>query len=226
MTNGEIGRIQNTLAGKVRALMGQQGLSSTALAKMSGLSPSWLSRLLTENNEARRKAGIDDILALARALGVTAAELASGTDAESELGRWVPRESFEQEVQARHAAQKEASDLRTQAAGLESQVALLGQELERMAETLVRKQDELTKTKRGQLSLQLQLVTAQASQRQAEVERDQACRQAQVNYDAYVAAKEASTSAAVLGGVVGFMGGAALAKADSTPRRRRRSSVS
>lgn len=211
----------NSFPGRVRLLMGQRGFSSAALAKASGLSPSWLSRLLTGNDEARRKAGIDDILALARALEVTAAELAAGTEVEAELGRWVPRESFEQEVQARHGAQKEASELRTQVARLDSQVALMGQELDRMAKVLVQNQDGLAKAKRDQLNLQLQLVAAQAGQRHVEVERDQALLQAQTNYDAYVAAREASNSAAVLGGVVGFVGGA-LATAGSTPRRRRK----
>lgn len=219
---GEDLQTTNTFPGRVRLLMGQRGFSSAALAKISGLSPSWLSRLLTGNDEARRKAGIDDILALARALEVTAAELAAGTEVEAELGRWVPRESFEQEVQARHGAQKEASELRTQVARLDSQVALMGQELDRMAKVLVQSQDSLAKAKRDQLNLQLQLVAAEAGQRHVEMERDQALLQAQTNYDSYVAAKEAGNSASLFGGVVGFVGGAMLATAGSTPRRRRK----
>lgn len=214
-----------SFAGRVRTLMGQRGLTSVALAKLTGLSPSWLSRLVTENDDARRKAGIDDILALARGLEVTPTELAGGTDAETELGRWVPRESFDQELEARHTAQKEASDLRMRVAGLESQVALLSQELERMAKALVRSRDEEAKTKRAHLGLQLEVVAAQSSKRQAETERDQALLQARINYDAYVEAKQATTSTALFTGLVGVAGGLVLAETQRAPRRRRRPSA-
>ncbi len=214
-----------SFAGRVRALMGQRGLSSVALAKLTGLSPSWLSRLVTENDEARRKAGIDDILALARGLEVTPTELAGGTDAEMELGRWVPRESFDQELEVRHAAQKEASDLRMRVAGLESQVALLNQELERMAKALVRSRDEEAKTKGALLGLQLEVVAAQSSKQQAEAERDQALLQARINYDAYVDARQAATSTALFTGLVGVAGGLAISEVQRTPRRRRRPSA-
>lgn len=214
-----------SFAGRVRSLMGQRGLSSVALAKLTGLSPSWLSRLVTENDEARRKAGIDDILALARGLEVTPTDLAGGTDAETELGRWVPRESFDQELEVRHSAQKEASDLRMRVAGLESQLALVSQELDRMAKALARSRDEQAEMKRAHFGLQLEVVAAQACQRQAEAERDQALLQAQINYDAYVAAKEANKSTALLTGLVGVAGGFALAEAQRTPRRRRRPSA-
>jgi transcriptional regulator with XRE-family HTH domain len=219
-----------SFAARVRDVMAQRGLTSVALAKASGLTPSLVSRLTTETDKARREPQIEHIWALARGLEVASAELVTGTDAESVLRDWIPRAEFEKEVQARYDAQKEASGLRTDLAGLRSEIKSLAGELDQMSQQAAQASQREIEARREQASLRIATVGAEARLAGALQERDQVLVLAQRNYNAWAQAQawildlqrqaEASKGAAWLSVLLGAGVGALLRDAASDPKKR------
>src|SRR5262245_15806872 len=108
---------------RVRELLAARGISLSQLAVLSGLDPSLVSRLLTENADVRREARLEHVLAIGRAREMSPAELVAGTDALPLIGEMVPRDELRQESEARAAAQAEAATLRADLAGARREVA-------------------------------------------------------------------------------------------------------
>ena len=221
---------------RVREIMTQRGLSSAVLAMRAGLTPSLLSRLTTENLSTRRDPQIEHILALARGLEVSPAELVAGTEAEPILGQWIPRDEFEKEVQARNQAQAEASELRTELAGTRSELTTLRNELEQIGQEVTKASQraaEAEASARRELpALRAAKGAAEAKLAQAMVERDQALADAQQNYRAWANAHSQALNLqrqvakadgkAVILGVVGAAIGAMVAGDENATKKGRR----
>ena len=226
----------SSFATRVREVMTQQGLSSAVLAQRAELTPSLMSRLTTDNLSTRRDPQIEHILALARALEVAPAELVAGTEAESILGQWIPREELMKEVQARSRAQAEASELRTELAGVRSELGTLRTELEQMGQEVARASQraaEAEASARRELpALRAAKGAAEAKLAQALAERDQALADAQQNYRAWANAHSQALNLqrqvanadgkAVILGLIGTAVGAMVAGAETTSKKVRR----
>lgn len=221
-----------TFASRVREVMGQRGFTSAVLAKKAELTPSLLSRLITDTDSARREPQIEHILALARGLELAPAELVAGTDAEQVLGQWIPREEFEKEVLARHEAQEEASALRTDLAGVRSELKSLSAELEQMSQEAAKASQREVEARKEQASLRTAKDAAEARLGVAVQERDQALQLARRNYDAWSQAQtwilhlkrqvDEAKGAAWISGLFGAGVGAILANAATDPGKARR----
>lgn len=221
-----------TFASQVREVMGQRGITSAVLAKSAELTPSLLSRLITETESARRDPQIEQILAIARGLQMAPAELVAGTEAEQILGQWIPRVELEKEVQARLQAQAEAMELRVDQAGLRSELKSLSKELEQMTQEAAKASMREVEARREQAGLRSAKDSAEARLAAAVQERDQAMQIARRNYEAWSAAQTAilhlkrqvdeSKSAAWISGLVGAGLGAILANSASEPGKGRR----
>jgi len=221
-----------SFASRVREFMGQRDLTPAALARKAELAPSLLSRLTTENESTRREPQIEHVLALARGLEIAPAELVAGTDAESVLSLWIPREEFEKEVQARHKAQVEAAVLRTDQAGLKRELEALRSELDQMSRQTAQASLGQVEARREQAGLRIAAAAAEARLIGAIQERDQALGLAQRNYDAWAHAQawildlqrqaEASKGTAWFTGLLGVGIGAFLREAAEDPGKRSR----
>lgn len=221
-----------TFASRVREVMSQRGVTSAVLAKSASLTPSLLSRLITETESARRDPQIEHILALARGLEMAPAELVAGTEAEQVLGQWIPRSELEKEVQARLQAQAEAMELRVDLVGLRSELKSLSQELEQMTQEAAKASMREVEARREQAGLRSAKDSAEARLAAAVQERDQAMQMARRNYDAWSQAQawilhlkrqvDESKGAAWISGLVGAGVGAILANAASEPGKGRR----
>ena len=225
-----------TFAARVRQVMSQRGITSMNLAQQAGITPSLLSRLITETETARREPQIEHILALARGLELAPAELVAGTDAEQVLGQWLPREEFENEVKARGQAQAEASELRTELAGVRSELQTLKTELEQMNQEVSRASQRAAEAeasaRRDLPALRAARSAAEAKLAQALAERNQAQEAANQNYREWANAQSQALalqrqvanadSKAVILGLVGAAVGAMLSGASETPKTKRR----
>jgi transcriptional regulator with XRE-family HTH domain len=100
------------------------------LARRSGLDPSLLSRLAAKDRATRRAPNLEHVLALARALGVTAPELVAGTDAAGVFSDWLPRSTFEAEVAARLEAQRTHDEARGKLAAAEGELSVVREQLQ------------------------------------------------------------------------------------------------
>lgn len=110
---------------RVREILDAQKMGIGDLAEKAGLNDSLVSKLLTETDDARREPKIEHVLAIARALEISAAKLCENTTAMPTLLEWVPIAELNLEVNARTAAQLEASKLRTQLAGAQAEKVAL-----------------------------------------------------------------------------------------------------
>lgn len=88
-------------------------MSLAEVAEKAGLSPSLLSRLVSEKADTRRTIQPDQVMAIARALEMAPGELLVTLDAAEMMGQWVERESLDAEADARLRAQEEAARTRT-----------------------------------------------------------------------------------------------------------------
>ncbi len=222
----------STFASRVREVMTQRGITSVVLAKSAALTPSLLSRLITETESARRDPQIEHIIALARGLEMAPAELVAGTEAEQVLGQWIPRSELEKEVQVRLQAQAEAMELRVDLAGIRSELKSLSKELEQMTQEAAKATMREVEARREQAGLRSAKDSAEARLAAAVQERDQAMQMARRNYDAWSQAQawilhlkrqvDESKGAAWISGLVGAGVGAILANAASEPGKGRR----
>lgn len=220
-----------SFAFRVREIMSQRGVVSSNLAKQADLTPSVLSRLITETESTRREPQIEHIWALARALEVAPAELVVGTEAESILRQWVPRVELEKEVQARYEAQLETSGLRTELAGLHSELKSLAGELDQTRQEAAEASQREIEARKGQAKLRSERDAAAARLGVTLQERDQAWELARQNYDAWAQAQtwilhlkrqvEESKGAAWLSVLMGAGVGAILANAAADPPKSR-----
>lgn len=220
-----------SFARRLRAVMSQQGIVSAVLAKRAGLTPSLLSRLITGTESTRREPQLEHILALARGLEIAPAELVAGTEAEHVLGRWIPREEFEKEVQTRLQAQTQCLELRTDLAGLRSELKSLAGELDQTSQEAAKASQREVEARKEQAKLRSERDAAVARLSVALHERDQAWELARRNYDAWAQAQtwilhlkrqvDESKGAAWLSGLVGAGLGAILANAAADPEKGR-----
>jgi len=98
------------LRDRVRELLESRALTQAALAERAKLSPAMLSRILS----AERAVRMEHLVALASALGVTVAELVSGTSAASVVEEWVPSELLDACQQALARGEHELTVLRAE----------------------------------------------------------------------------------------------------------------
>ena len=92
---------------RLRRLLEEGNLSQAELAEQAEVAPAAVSRLIAGD----RVPHVDQVLAMARALGVTPGTLVQGTTAATVLDAWVTRAQFETEATMRAAAQVEVEVL-------------------------------------------------------------------------------------------------------------------
>lgn len=220
-----------SFARRIRAVMSQQGIVSAVLAKRAELTPSLLSRLITGTESTRREPQLEHVLALARGLEISPAELVAGTEAEHVLGQWIPREEFEKEVQTRLQAQTQCLELRTDLAGHRSELKSLAGELDQTSQEAAKASQREVEARKEQAKLRSERDAAVARLSVALQERDQSWELARRNYDAWAEAQtwilhlkrqvDEAKGAAWISGLVGAGVGAILANAAADPQKGR-----
>lgn len=114
---------------RLREAIERSGHTAAEVARRADLDASVVSRLTSKDDATRREPNLELVLALARVLQVTAAELVDGTDAAGVLAPWVARSMFDREVEARLAAERELAATRGVLAGSEREAAALRDQL-------------------------------------------------------------------------------------------------
>lgn len=165
-------------AGRVRILVALQGWSLATLAEKASLDPSLVSRLLSEREDTRRLPQMEHVLAIARVLGVSPADLVVGTEVAHVLGDWVPRRELEAEVERRLEAQRAVltreSDLAARASeamALRSELNMLRHDHREASERAARAEAEL---RTGQSDRRVAVATLRSEREIAEQQREDA----------------------------------------------------
>lgn len=204
-------------AERLREHVESDGRSLAEVARDADLDPSVVSRLAAKDAGTRREPRLEQVIALARALGTTPAELIEGTDAASIFNDWVPRSQFDQEVSARLAAQRAVSAAEAEVARLEAQLALLRDEERRAQDALrtagqraLKAESELTGTLRTVQHLEtanetLRMQLEQAERAWADLQARLGSVQKQLTDSKQTAARNAGLAlfGTLLGGVLG-----------------------
>jgi transcriptional regulator with XRE-family HTH domain len=227
-------QIKNSFGHRIRELLEQRGLTIAELAERAELAPSFVSKLLTETDTARREPRLEHVLSIARALELPSRELVLGTHAESLLDDWVPRAEFEVESIARTRAQSEAATLRTELAGVRSEAKMLQSTVDQLSRELATATQQCAEVeaaaRRKQAKIQIAREAAEAMLASALAERDRALELARNNYQAWVNARswvlqlqrevsDARGSATVgwITALIGTVGGAIIGAAAAEP---------
>lgn len=132
-------KTRTPIAERIRRLLEQRQLSQAALAEKADLGAAVLSRLLAGDRTLR----FEHLLAIARALEMTLADLVAETDAEAMLGEWVSAESFAEEARLRAEAQGRSSALEAELAGKMAELSAVRRQLEAAAANDGKRQEEL-----------------------------------------------------------------------------------
>lgn len=231
-----------SFAARVREILRDRGMTIAQLAEQAELDPSLTSRLLAENASTRRDPRPEHVIAIARALEKAPSDLAVGTDAESALADWIPRAELTREIDARLAAQKEASDERTAAAIAREEARVYRAQVDQLSSEQARVADDLAKERMAhartvrERDAQIAAVRGEVASLQAERDAERA--RAAQNYRAWSAANSAlegarrnaatATGVALFAGILGIGAVASAASGDDDedepppPRRRRR----